>query len=200
MKLNNCKICNELKKIRAKGMCPECYRREYYKDNIEKIKKVNDKYHVKNKERIKEWNKEYYECNKNKILKKSSKYKLLRIKSDPNYRFMRLHSSRIRSLISKTNRYKYASSKDLLGAEVDVVIEHFKSQFTKGMTWEKFLNGEIHSDHIIPWEYVKNMDRKIQEKVFHYTNYQPLWAKDNLTSKRSLLPSGRSKNDKYINK
>ncbi len=58
-------------------------------------------------------------------------------------------------------------------------------QFTTGMTWEN--QGLWHLDHKRPcaaWDLTKPDE---QAGCFHYTNYQPLWAKDNLSkgAKRS---------------
>ena len=46
------------------------------------------------------------------------------------------------------------------------------------MTWENHGHGGWHIDHIIP------LDSALSEeelyKLCHYTNLQPLWAKDNI--------------------
>ena len=48
------------------------------------------------------------------------------------------------------------------------------------MTWEDFMNGKIHIDHIRPCASFNLNDPSQQKICFHYTNLQPLWAKDNL--------------------
>ncbi len=45
------------------------------------------------------------------------------------------------------------------------------------MTWEN--HGEWHIDHIIPISWGKTESEVIE--LNHYTNFQPLWAKDNLS-------------------
>ena len=45
------------------------------------------------------------------------------------------------------------------------------------MNWKNY--GEWHLDHIIPISYAKK-EEEIYE-LNHYTNFQPLWAKDNLS-------------------
>lgn len=45
------------------------------------------------------------------------------------------------------------------------------------MTWANY--GEWHIDHILPCASFNLSDYKEQQKCFHYTNLQPLWAVDN---------------------
>ena len=48
------------------------------------------------------------------------------------------------------------------------------------MTWENFMKGEIHIDHIRPCSSFNLSDTEEQRKCFNYKNLQPLWAVDNL--------------------
>ena len=69
-------------------------------------------------------------------------------------------------------------SKELTGADIDVVKAHLERQFVDGMTWEN--RGAWHVDHIRPCASFDLTDPKQQRQCFHYTNLQPLWAEDNL--------------------
>jgi hypothetical protein len=54
------------------------------------------------------------------------------------------------------------------------------------MNWNKFNKGEIHIDHIIPCSSFDLTKSEEQRKCFHYTNTQPLWAKENLSKGAKL--------------
>jgi len=73
---------------------------------------------------------------------------------------------------------KFTSSLELLGADIDTVRQHLESQFKEGMSWDN--RGEWHIDHVIPCCKFDLTDIEEQKKCFHYTNLQPLWAKENL--------------------
>jgi hypothetical protein len=47
------------------------------------------------------------------------------------------------------------------------------------MNWDNYSFRGWHIDHIIPLTSAKNEEELI--KLCHYTNLQPLWAKDNLS-------------------
>jgi hypothetical protein len=74
---------------------------------------------------------------------------------------------------------------EIFGCTIDRVKEHIESQFKPGMSWEN--HGEWHIDHIIPvkW-FVSEFGDDAFYMVNHYTNLQPLWAKDNLSKKDSV--------------
>jgi len=51
------------------------------------------------------------------------------------------------------------------------------------MTWDNY--GKWHVDHIIPISSFNLTLETEVEKCFHFTNLQPLWAKDNLKKGQS---------------
>jgi len=70
----------------------------------------------------------------------------------------------------------------LLGYTVIELKNHLESKFLEGMTWARFLSGEIHIDHIIPmsrFNYNKPEDAEFKV-CWGLSNLQPLWAIDNL--------------------
>jgi hypothetical protein len=73
---------------------------------------------------------------------------------------------------------------DLLGYSVDELKAHLESQFTEGMTWDKFFGGGIHIDHIIPrmnFNYTSPNDLQFKQ-CWALLNLRPIWPKENSVS------------------
>lgn len=162
------------------------YNKIYNKQNAENFKK----YYEKNYEKLKEYNNIYYEKNKEKIKKisnlyrKNNKielYKKLKYKKENNFLFKL--KCNIRTLITGsfkrgTNQFsKKAKTEIILGCTIEEFIKYIESKFTDGMCFEN--HGKWHLDHIIPLASANTEEDII--KLNHYTNFQPLWAFDNLS-------------------
>ena len=74
---------------------------------------------------------------------------------------------------------------NLLGCDIPFLWEYLEKKFKPGMSKENY--GEWHIDHIIPCAKFDLSDPKQQEKCFHYTNLQPLWARENLQKGSKIL-------------
>jgi hypothetical protein len=75
------------------------------------------------------------------------------------------------------------SWQDLAGYSIDVLRHHIEKQFKGGMTWERFLKGEIHIDHKIPraaFNYSQPEDIDFK-KCWALKNLRPMWAKENIS-------------------
>jgi hypothetical protein len=79
---------------------------------------------------------------------------------------------------------KKGKTMELVGCTTENVMKHLESKFTEGMTWENY--GQWHIDHIKPCASFNLEDVEEQKKCFHWTNLQPLWAKDNLVKGAKL--------------
>ena len=66
---------------------------------------------------------------------------------------------------------------ELLGCSVEQLKQYLEKQFTVGMSWSNY--GKWHVDHIKPCVLFNLSLSEEQQKCFHYTNLQPLWAVDN---------------------
>ena len=64
----------------------------------------------------------------------------------------------------------------MTGCELSFLKCYIEDKFTEGRSWEN--HGEWHIDHIKPC--ATDLTKEEQEKCFHYTNLQPLWAWQNL--------------------
>jgi hypothetical protein len=78
---------------------------------------------------------------------------------------------------------KSNKSEDILGCTLDFFMKYISSQFKNGMSFERI--NEIHLDHIIPISSAKNEEDII--RLNHYTNFQPLWAKDNFKKSNKII-------------
>ena len=56
---------------------------------------------------------------------------------------------------------------------------YIESKFTDGMSWSNY--GQWHLDHIIPLSKTDLTTSEGIKLATHYTNLQPLWAKDNMS-------------------
>jgi len=73
---------------------------------------------------------------------------------------------------------KHGNTMELTGCTKEHLLQHLKSKFTEGMSWENY--GQWHIDHIRPCASFNLEDPEEQKKCFHWTNLQPLWAEDNI--------------------
>ena len=144
-------------------------------------------------------NKKYYKKNKNKILTKQKTYginhrqtkqyrenrkKYIREyqqkqRTNSSYKIQDNISRRIRA--SMTQGYKSETTIKLLGCSIEELKIHLEEQFKKGMSWDNYGMYGWHIDHIMPCSSFDLTDIEQQKICFHYTNLQPLWAKDNLS-------------------
>lgn len=96
-------------------------------------------------------------------------------KNDPIFALSKRLRQRIYHIVNGNNKSK--STLEVLGCSYEEFKIHIENQFTKEMSWDKL--GDIHIDHIIPISSVETIEEVY--KLNHYTNLQPLWAKDNLS-------------------
>jgi len=147
---------------RESSMCNDChykfvieYRKGWTKKTIDKMRK-----------------------NKNTYIKN-------RYRNEPDFKIKTCYSARIRGALKKGT--KSASSEVLLGCSMKQLKIHLENQFTEGMSWDNYgrPNGNFmdgwHIDHIKPCASFDLTNPEQQKECFHYTNLQPLWAKDNLS-------------------
>jgi hypothetical protein len=78
-------------------------------------------------------------------------------------------------ILKRTTIIKTGHSIDYLGCESSYFKEYIKSKMTDGMNWDN-----IHLDHIKPISKFNLGDENELKDCCHYTNLQPLLAKDNL--------------------
>jgi len=117
-----------------------------------------------------------------------NKHEQNRKRTDLNYSILSRLRRRQGKFLRRLKLIRKSSSLKYLGCSKERFMEYFQSKFREKMSWEEYFKGNIHLDHIRPlisFDLTKEKDRK---EAFHYTNLQPLWAKENL-----------AKSDKYYN-
>jgi hypothetical protein len=146
---------------------------ELRKLNINKKRDYDKKYQIINKEKKAIYQKIYREKNREKI----NQRELNRKKTEPLYKLTHNVRNRISKFIKSKGITKKNKTFNIVGCSSEFLKEHIEKQFTNGMEWD-LIWKDIHIDHIIPLSSAKTEEEIY--KLCHYTNLQPLWAKDNL--------------------
>jgi len=146
-------------------------RRDYYRNNLQKEKQNRKKYWESNREKMTTRCKRYSQNHRSEI----STGELSRYRNDLVFRLRKNLRNRIRQALKKNQ--KSGSAVRDLGCTIDQLKQHLESRFNLGMTWDNY--GQWHIDHIKPLASFNLTDREQFLRACHYTNLQPLWAKDN---------------------
>jgi len=174
-------------------------RKAFYQRHKDRIKAEQKKYRDANKEKTRQRNKEYREEHKEELNKKSKQWYQDNIEHVKEYRKKnkqhtadcerkRLRNNIQRRLSSNLRRRvraaingdcKSTSTTALLGCSIDEFKKHLESLFKEGMSWDNYGRYGWHIDHIIPCNSFNLEHLEDQKKCFHYSNMQPLWAKEN---------------------
>ena len=95
-------------------------------------------------------------------------------------------------MISDSLRYrkikKTKRSDEYLGIPAHEVCRYIEILFTEGMSWSN--HGDWHFDHIIPVSSVQTLPHDSEQfiRVFHFTNLQPIWKRQNLVKNDRQIP------------
>lgn len=98
------------------------------------------------------------------------------------FRMKKIIRTRVYNYIKKSTNAKPRiknRTTEMLGCSIQEMKNHLQKQFVRGMTWENH-GTHWHVDHIIPlseFDFTNSIQAAL---ATHYTNLQPLWAKDNL--------------------
>jgi hypothetical protein len=104
--------------------------------------------------------------------------------SNPNFKMAGNLRNRIRRALE--GGYKSGSAVTDLGCSIVEFREYITAQFAEGMTWENY--GQWHLDHRKPLAAFDLTNRGQFLQAAHYTNYQPLWAVDNIRKGAKISP------------
>ena len=107
-----------------------------------------------------------------------------RLLTDPEFKLLSVLRGRLYGALKSKNAAKSTNTLDLTGCSTSFLMNYLEEKFKDGMSWSN--HGEWHIDHIIPCSSFNLLDEKEQEKCFHYTNLQPLWAAENLSKSNKI--------------
>lgn len=176
MALKRCKNCNN--EFNAVGNSKTCsvqcssmfkknrrsqYESNYRKHNRDMLLKKKQKYYQDNKVRLNQVKKEY----NNKKHSEDISFKL---------------KANLRTRLGQAirNNQKSGSAIDDLGCSIEELKKHLELQFKEGMNWDNWTRDGWHIDHIKSLASFDLTDEEQFKQAVHYTNLQPMWAKDNL--------------------
>lgn len=182
------------------GRCKTCHNKKCA--NRMKIRiKSDDEYSKKMKEYKKKWK----TANRGKIIEYLRRWeeknpeKVKEYRNKPHRKLSSNLRKRLREFVKGQRRFPG------VGCTRERLVSHIESLWDEGMTWDNY--GQWHIDHIMPCSAFDLMDPKQIEECFHYTNLQPLWAKENIIKSNKVsyrkgdsqlclvLPSKNRRND-----
>lgn len=178
-----------------RSVCKICSRKygvSYYDTNKIELTNQHKEYRLdsKNKLKISSKNKIWYSNNADNVKKRTSVYaksnRDMYRKYQRNYyannkdNFSYIYGSRLRTRIWNALKGKARNKhmSELIGCSWEDLKIHLESLFQPSMTWNNY--GEWHIDHIKPLSLFDLSNEEELSIACHYTNLQPLWAKDNL--------------------
>jgi|KBSSwiStaDraftv2_1062776.scaffolds.fasta_scaffold955071_2 hypothetical protein len=88
--------------------------------------------------------------------------------------------NRMRDALQRNKNHKCSRLQELLGCKISELRHHLEKQFRPGMSWENY--GPVwHIDHKKPCASFDLSIPEHQRECFHFSNLQPLFAKENLS-------------------
>jgi hypothetical protein len=168
-------------------LCTKQYNVEYYQKRCEEIKlkqrAYSKLYWVTHKDR----KMTYRKNNKEKLQVYMAEYhkdydivyQNRRFSTDIKYKLAKTLRSRVNKAIVLSS--KSGSAVRDLGCSIEFLKCYLESKFKTGMTWDNWSQQGWHIDHIMPLSKFDLTNPEQFLQACHYTNLQPLWAKENLS-------------------
>ena len=100
--------------------------------------------------------------------------------NDIEFKLKKLISHRIRLSLRSQNSSKNQKAIHLLGCTIEAFRSYLEKQFEDGMNWSNFGQYGWHLDHIRPCASFDLTNDEELADCFHYSNYQPMWAEENI--------------------
>ena len=141
-------------------------------------------------EKAKKFRSKWRQENKEKVNKTASARHRVRYSEDLDFRLKcNLRRYIVSAVRGKTGAKKAANTIKLIGCSIQELKSHLESLWQTGMSWENYGLYGWHIDHIRPLASFDFTDPEQQKICFHFSNLQPLWAKDNLVKSDNWNPA-----------
>ncbi|WP_339889818.1 hypothetical protein [uncultured Flavobacterium sp.] len=161
--------------------CKECLKKSYdsNKHNNTTKKKTDNTYYQNNKKNVLEKVKSYQKTSRDKI----NTTRKTRRDNEPIYKLECSVRNLIYNALNNKGYTKKSKTFEILGCSSINFKKHIESLFKEGMNWQN--RSEWHLDHIYPISLAK--DEKHLIELNHYSNFQPLWAIDNIKKSNKII-------------
>ena len=175
-----CRLCNTIKVLdefhsdssskvfyNKKSYCKKCAREKWRVpySKTERYKKMKAG-----------WDKTYAQNNKEKI----NEQRVKKYNTNVQHKLKVTLRNRIGQALKIKNGTKAYKTVELLGCSLDDFKLYLENKFQDGMSWNNHAKDGWHIDHVIPLDAFDLTKPEEQLKACHYSNLQPLWAKENL--------------------
>ena len=168
--------------------CSECEKeriRLYRLQHPDKVKKTKRKWIDNNPEKVKEGKRRWNGDNPDKVKGYKKKNHKLRKQTDPFYRSICNLRKRTAKYLKQLGVKKDSSMFIMVGCTPQEFRVYLEGKFLEGMSWDNYGINGWHIDHIIPISSANTLEEV--KKLCHHTNFQPLWAEDNIKKGDKIL-------------
>ena len=178
----------------SNGKCVSCvvkYNSKLFTKKMkdEKFRELNTervtKWYSENKEKKQSYDKKYRKEQIHLIRDRKNKWKKKQRVLRTDSAISEILSKRVRNALKAVYVKKVAKTKNLVGCEISFLKKYIETKFKKGMSWKNY--GKWQLDHIRPCASFNLQDPAQQKECFHYSNLQPLWAKENREKSDKIL-------------
>lgn len=157
--------------------CGAAAKRKTYACNVDKERSRSKDYREANPEKEAARRLKYRTEHPEMVGRGGVAYTRKRRATDLNFKL----AGSLRQHISRACKAAKAGAKtlEILGCSLDDFRVHIEKQFQPGMSWANYGKYGWHIDHIIACCKFDLTRQEEVKKCFHFSNLQPLWAKDN---------------------
>ena len=162
-------------------ICKECAkveRKKYYDTHKDKEIANHTEYEKNNREKI---NKKRAETRSKSesFYSKRQQRATERCSEDLGYLVFFRYRKRILTALKNQKALRGFKDRDLLGLPNTEFAAYLESTFTEGMTWDRYRNGEMQIDHIIPCSCFNLQHSSHQLLCFNFRNTRMLFTSEN---------------------